>query len=201
MFEPVVANAHLSKTSEGHTEPFGYLVVKTTPTIFTLTNHKEKRKQRRIKRLGPESSQSSFIITTFIEGWSLEKGSIGGPIDFNRAERKRTVELTETISTAVAYYQATGTSKRICLTATKLAAFENTPRIPQCLFSLEFLYFRTQLSNLISKEHLSCIYLKNQAIQRPINLLKHKQLHREIAEESETDSRNEAQRALEIRTF
>lgn len=129
MFESVVANAHLSKTSEGRTEPFGYSVVKTTPTTSTLTNHKGKRKQRRIKRLGPESSQSSFIITSFIEGWSLKKGSIGGPIDFNRAERKRTVELTETIATAVAYYQATSMSKRICLTATKLTDFENTQRI------------------------------------------------------------------------
>lgn len=65
---------------------------------------------------------------TFIEGWSLKKGSIGGPIDFNRAERKRTVELTETTATAVACYQATSThkSKRICFTVTKLMAFENT---------------------------------------------------------------------------
>lgn len=137
MFEPVVANAHLSKTSEGHTEPWALSLPsgKNHPNHLHSNRPQRKRKQR-IKRLGPESSQSSFIITTFIEGWSLKKGSIGGPTDFNRAERKRTVELTETIATAVAYYQATSIrkSKRICLTVTKLMAFENTQRLPQCLF-------------------------------------------------------------------
>lgn len=167
MVESVVANAHLSETSEGHTAAWALSLPsgKKHPDRLHSTRPQSKSKQK-IERLGPESSQSSFIITSFIEGWSLKKGLLGRPVDFNRAERKRTVELTETI---VAYYQAykhTQEQEKLLDCCQINSFWEHTEDTSVPFYPLQFPYSRMQPSNLMHKEHLSWIYLKNQAIWR-----------------------------------
>lgn len=94
-----------------------------------------ERKQTRVKRLGPESSQSSSVITTVTEGWSLKKGAIEGPTDFT--ELRRTAEITETTATAVACYLPGYTHVPKNLLDSHQFFWEDTGHL-SAFFSLEF---------------------------------------------------------------
>lgn len=98
VFEPGDANSHLWRTHRALSPPSG----KSPPSHLHSNRPGGERKQRRVKRLGPESSQSSSVTPTFMEGWLLKKGAREGPTEFT--ELRRTAEVTEITATAVACY-------------------------------------------------------------------------------------------------